>query len=68
MSEFFLGTFYTFIYVVMAIILTFLVSKLSKLLFNMDIIEEVRQDNKAAAILALGLFLMIGLIIGLTKA
>ena len=66
MNELLNQIFELFVHSCLGIILALIVVKFSLLLFNINMIEEIKKGNNAAALLCLGILLMIGLIIGLS--
>ncbi|HMB00400.1 MAG TPA: DUF350 domain-containing protein [Spirochaetota bacterium] len=52
-----------FLFSLVGLLLTFIIFKSSKLLFGLDLSEEIRNGNKAAAILGAGVLLFFGLVV-----
>ncbi len=52
---------------VLALVFLTLSTKLSKIVLGISLSQEIKKDNKSAAIIYFGLMVMLGLIIGLFK-
>ena len=53
-----------FLYALLAIGLATVLTKMSPLLFSIDLASEVKQGNAAVSYFAAGLFVLIGLVVG----
>lgn len=53
------------LYTVFAVLIIFVLHKSSKLLFDIQLIEEVKAGNRAAAIFSLAIFIFTALLLGL---
>lgn len=65
MKEFITGLWQVLLYSVIGVLFVWALTRFSQLLFGMNLSEEIRKGNKAAATFGLGIFILIGLIIGL---
>lgn len=54
-----------FLRLAIAVLMVFVVYRLFFFLFNIDIRDEIKADNRSAAIFFLAIIVMIGLIVGL---
>ena len=68
MQQYLFGILQVFTYSLLGILLSWLTFKAAHFLFNISLIDEIRSGNKAAAYFSLGIFILLGLIIGLVKA
>ncbi|BBM89572.1 hypothetical protein COTS27_01277 [Spirochaetota bacterium] len=65
MQQWFLQLGNLLVYIVIATLLAVAIIRAAPVLFNIDFVKEIRQDNRSAAYFLAGLLVMIGLIVGL---
>jgi len=65
MKDILTGIFNVFLYSALGVLFVYLINRFSLVLFNLRLAEEIKSGNKAAAIFGLGVFILVGLIIGL---
>ncbi len=65
MKDFLTGVYQVFIFTFLGIGFIYLINRFSNLLLGMSLSEEIKKGNQAAAIFGLGIFIMIGLLVGL---
>ncbi len=51
----------------LALLFAFLTIRLSQFLLGFSLAQEIKKGNKAAALVLMGVFIMLGLIVGLMK-
>lgn len=65
MKEFVTGLWQVLLYSSLGVGFVWLLTRFSRVLFNLDLTEEVKKGNQAAATFGLGIFILVGLLIGL---
>lgn len=65
MKEFVTGLWQVLLYSALGVVFVWLLTRFSRVLFGLDLAEEIKKGNKAAATFGLGIFILVGLIVGL---